>query len=176
MKQPADILLLDEPTNNLDLPSLEVLEESLLEFPGAIVVVTHDRYMIHEVPNLILALDGKGGAGYYADYAQWESSLEEKEEDKIRGIKEKPSRAEFVKERGRGLSTAEKKELLEIGDRIEKAEASVLALQERMGDPATASDHEKLIQLQMELDEAQQAVEKLYRRWENLEKKAEPAK
>ena len=70
--EPADVLLLDEPTNDLDIPTLEVLEESLLEFPGALVLVTHDRYLLDRVSTRLLALDGQGGALFFADYAQWE--------------------------------------------------------------------------------------------------------
>ena len=60
MLQPADVLLLDEPTNDLDIPTLEVLEESLLEFRGALVLVTHDRYLLDRVSTIVLGLDGAG--------------------------------------------------------------------------------------------------------------------
>src|SRR6185369_1539763 len=73
MLRPADLLLLDEPTNDLDIPSLEVLEESLADFPGAMVLVTHDRYMLQRLSSEVLALDGKGGAYLYSDYSQWEN-------------------------------------------------------------------------------------------------------
>src|SRR6266581_78669 len=73
MLQPADVLLLDEPTNDLDIPTLEILEESLLEYPGALVLVTHDRFMLDRVSNIVLGLDGHGSAESFADYAQWES-------------------------------------------------------------------------------------------------------
>ncbi len=72
MLQPADVLLLDEPTNDLDIPTLEILEESLLEYPGALVLVTHDRYMLDRVSTVVLGLDGRGGAERFADYSQWE--------------------------------------------------------------------------------------------------------
>ncbi len=72
MLEPADVLILDEPTNDLDLASLDVLEESLEEFPGAVVLVTHDRAMLDRLATRVLALDGKGGGRYYADYQQWE--------------------------------------------------------------------------------------------------------
>src|SRR5204863_7126462 len=72
MLEPADVLLLDEPTNDLDIPTLEVLEESLLEFTGALVLVTHDRYLLDRVSTQLLALDGAGAAVAFADYAQWE--------------------------------------------------------------------------------------------------------
>ena len=73
MLQPADVLILDEPTNDLDIPTLEILEESLLEFPGALVLVTHDRYLLDRVTNAVLGLDGLGNAALFADYLQWEA-------------------------------------------------------------------------------------------------------
>jgi ABC transport system ATP-binding/permease protein len=73
MLEPADVLLLDEPTNDLDIPTLEILEESLLEFRGALVLVTHDRYLLDRVSTLVLGLDGTGAAERFADYSQWES-------------------------------------------------------------------------------------------------------
>ena len=76
MLQPADVLLLDEPTNDLDIPTLDILEESLLEFRGSLVLVTHDRYMLDRVSTVVLGLDGQGSAGLFADYSQWESWLE----------------------------------------------------------------------------------------------------
>src|ERR1700753_2322161 len=72
MLEPADLLLLDEPTNDLDIATLEILEESLLEYPGALVLVTHDRYMLDRISNVVLGLDGLGGAERFADYSQWE--------------------------------------------------------------------------------------------------------
>ncbi len=74
MLQPADLLLLDEPTNDLDIPTLEVLEDSLTDFPGALVLVTHDRYLLDRVSTAVLGLDGQGGAQLYADYWQWEEA------------------------------------------------------------------------------------------------------
>src|SRR5436190_2024404 len=74
MLKPADLLVLDEPTNDLDIPTLDVLEESLLDFPGALVLVTHDRYLLDRVSTTVLALDGRGGAQYFADYTQWQAS------------------------------------------------------------------------------------------------------
>ncbi len=73
MLQPADVLILDEPTNDLDIPTLEILEESLLEFTGALVLVTHDRYLLDRVTNAVLGLDGRGNGALFADYLQWEA-------------------------------------------------------------------------------------------------------
>src|SRR5215470_10959212 len=74
MREPADLLILDEPTNDLDIPTLEVLEDSLAEFDGALVLVTHDRFMLERVSTAIIALDGDGGVETYADHAQWEAA------------------------------------------------------------------------------------------------------
>ena len=63
MLEPADVLLLDEPTNDLDIPTLEILEDNLLEFPGALVLVTHDRYLLNRVATTVVGLDGRGGIG-----------------------------------------------------------------------------------------------------------------
>ena len=87
MLQPADLLLLDEPTNDLDIPSLEVLEDSLMEFSGAIVLVTHDRYLLDRVTNVILSLDGADGVGTFADLAQWQAAREN------RGIATQPAKS-----------------------------------------------------------------------------------
>ncbi|HTU62775.1 MAG TPA: ATP-binding cassette domain-containing protein, partial [Polyangiales bacterium] len=73
MLEPADVLILDEPTNDLDIPTLEILEEALLEFTGALVLVTHDRYLLDRVTNAVLGLDRLGNAALFADYRQWES-------------------------------------------------------------------------------------------------------
>ena len=75
MLQPADILLLDEPTNDLDIPTLETLEESLVDFPGAVVLITHDRCMLDRICTLFLALGDPNTYELYVDYAQWQASL-----------------------------------------------------------------------------------------------------
>jgi ATP-binding cassette subfamily F protein uup len=72
MLQPSDLLLLDEPTNDLDIPTLEILEESLMEYAGALALVTHDRYLLDRVSTVVLGLDGRGGMEVFADYSQWE--------------------------------------------------------------------------------------------------------
>ena len=73
MCQPADVLLLDEPTNDLDIPTLEMLEAGLVDFGGAVVVISHDRYFVDMVSTCLLALDGQGGAFALADQLQWEA-------------------------------------------------------------------------------------------------------
>ena len=76
MRQPADILLLDEPTNDLDIGSLDVLEESLLEFEGGVILVTHDRYLLERVCDTVLGFAGDGLITMFGDYHQWLRALE----------------------------------------------------------------------------------------------------
>lgn len=165
MLQPADVLILDEPTNDLDIPSLEVLEESLLDFPGAIILVTHDRFMLNTVSNIVLALDGNGNAEYFADYGQWEDNYEEP----AKPVKEKTAKPVVSRERKRGLSTAEKRELSEMETKIQKAEGEVVVLKKKMEDPHVSSNHVQLQEIMKQVDEAQRRVDKLYERWHDLE-------
>ena len=115
MLQPADVLLLDEPTNDLDIPTLDILEESLLEFRGSLVLVTHDRYMLDRVSTVVLGLDGLGGAGLFADYSQWESWQEEREQSARNGARTGAAPRPLRRARG---SAGEKEALVFGGARI----------------------------------------------------------
>jgi ATP-binding cassette subfamily F protein uup len=170
MLKPADLLLLDEPTNDLDIASLEVLEQSLLEFPGALVLVTHDRYLLDRVSRQILALDGKGGAEFFADYDQWEAWKDNrgKDEEAADSKEEKGARREGRK---RALSTNESKELQGMEKRIHETEAAIAQGKKQLEDPALATDFNKLMELQGEMDAEQAKVEVMFARWEELEKK-----
>lgn len=168
MLQTADVLILDEPTNDLDIQSLDVLEESLEDFPGVVVLVTHDRFMLDSISNKLLALDGMGGAQFFADYAQWESKQADKttvkSSPKATGQESKPTTPEV-----KPLSTAEKKELAAFGEKIEKAELLVSQRKEKMHDSEIAHNHVKLQECLNALHEAEAEVERLYVRWQELE-------
>lgn len=173
MLQPADVLLLDEPTNDLDIPTLEILEESLLEFRGALVLVTHDRYMLDRVSSVVLGLDGTGGAERFADYSQWEIWQEERK-DKAQP-KEPPARqtatTSVAPSGKRKLSYLEAREYAAIEQRIAEAEQVLETKRSHAEDPAIASDAPRLLKAHAELDEAQREVDALYARWAELEAK-----
>ena len=171
MRQPADVLILDEPTNDLDIPSLEVLEESLLDFPGAVILVSHDRMLLGSVAQRILALKGAGRAEYYADYIQFEDLTEL--EDMVAGasLNPKSNKAEQSKKERPGLSTREKRELERIPQEIEEAEAFVLQLENEMAQYHIASSYTQLKEYTEKLAKAKVKAETLFRRWEELETK-----
>ena len=166
MREPADLLVLDEPTNDLDIPTLEVLEDSLAEFEGGLVLVTHDRFMLDRVSTIILALDGDGGATTFADYAQWEAS--------------RAGRAPAARDAGRATPARERPRPQRLGyleqrewDGMERAileSEEVLEARRRAAeDPAVASDPGALQERYTALEAARAAVERLYARWAELE-------
>ena len=173
MLQPADVLLLDEPTNDLDIPTLEILEESLLEFRGSLVLVTHDRYMLDRVSTVVLGLDGQGGAESFADYSQWEAWQAERKQSAKATARSTP-RATISEETPPAktkLSYLEAREYATIERRVADAEQVLQAKRVQLEDPAIASDGPRLLTAHAEMEEAQNNVDELYRRWSELEKK-----
>ena len=177
MLQPADVLLLDEPTNDLDIPTLEILEESLLEYSGALVLVTHDRYMLDRVSTVVLGLDGLGGAERFADYQQWEAWQRGQQaagksnasvETQSPSTTANTNRASLTKKK---LSFKEQRELETIEARIADAERELQGKHESLLDPAITSDGMRLHAASLELEAAQKAIDDLYTRWVELEQK-----
>ena len=169
MLQPADVLLLDEPTNDLDIPTLEILEESLLEFRGSLVLVTHDRYLLDRVSNIVIGLDGQGTVEKFADYSQWEVWLAEQEqEDKPKAA----TQSEPASSKKKKLSYLEAREFSTIHQRIAEAEELLREKTAAMDDPAIASDGPSLLAAHAEMEAAQKAVDALYARWAELEEES----
>jgi ATP-binding cassette subfamily F protein uup len=173
MLQPADVLLLDEPTNDLDIPTLEILEESLLEYRGALVLVTHDRYMLDRISNVVLGLDGMGQAASFADYSQWE--VWQAERKQLAKLTDKPDSTQFARPPDSGtkkkLSYMEAREYATLEERISQAEQALRAAREAAEDPAISSDAPRLLNAHQELEQAQKLVDELYARWAELEAK-----
>jgi ABC transport system ATP-binding/permease protein len=172
MLEPADLLLLDEPTNDLDIPTLDILEESLLEFPGALVLVTHDRYLLDRVSTTVLGLDGQGSAAQFASYSQWEDWQAESEAIKANSASKTESAPATKAESKKKLSYMEAREFATIEQRVEEAEVRLDAARTRVEDPAVATDSIALQQALRELEAAQEAVDDLYARWAELTEKA----
>ncbi|MCI5114547.1 MAG: ABC transporter ATP-binding protein, partial [Candidatus Electrothrix sp. AX1] len=170
MRQPADILLLDEPTNDLDIPSLNVLEQSLNEFTGALVLVTHDRFMLDRICDQVLGFDGKGKATLFADYEQWLTALasgraeEEKKQNKKK-VQSKP----VGKKSAKKLSYMDQREYDQMEEKILEAETRQEELETAIQEPELAADPAKLAECCEELEIVQQEIADLYARWEELE-------
>lgn len=177
MLEPADILLLDEPTNDLDIPTLETLEESLLEYRGALVLVTHDRYMLDRISTVVLGLDGRGAAEVFSNYLQWDAWQQSQQAKDT-------STAVSRDRRGRGavdaaqpavvkkkLSYIEAREFAVIQEKIAKAEQELHAKRAALEDPEILSDARRLHSICAELEDIETNVNQLYARWAELEEK-----
>jgi ATP-binding cassette subfamily F protein uup len=168
MLQTADVLLLDEPTNDLDIPTLEVLEDSLTDFPGALVLVTHDRYMLDRVSGVVLGLDGEGGTEVFADYSQWEQARQVRPPRPEKATAPpRPAPAAARKK----LSYLEAREWAQMEQRILEAERELEARRQALQAPEVVSDPFALRQCYEELQAAEAVVERLYARWAELEEK-----
>jgi len=187
MLEPADVLLLDEPTNDLDIPTLEILEENLLDFPGALVLVTHDRYLLNRVASTVLGLDGRGNAGRFADYAQWEDWIGKQDGVEQAGLEEhKPQRrsdgSSAAQQSGvasapdagakKKLSYLEAREFAAIEALVEISDARLATARDRAEHPGIATNAAALQEALLELDAAQHENDALYARWAELTDKA----
>ena len=183
MLEPCDLLLLDEPTNDLDIPTLEILEESLLEFSGALVLVTHDRYLLDRVSTVVLGLDGEGAAGRFADYSQWDvwQSQRKSRRPKAGSVIDATGDPQAPPVRAgipgapwttkKKLSYLDAREYETIEQRIAAAEKTVETRRASLEDPAVMRDAVLMEQAYRDFQTAQRAVDSLYARWAELEQK-----
>jgi len=180
MLQPADLLMLDEPTNDLDIPTLEILEEALLEFKGALVLVTHDRYMLDRVSNIVLGLDGHAHARVFADYSQWEewkgieqgyvaSQQAAANSSQRTSTGSSPSNSSGGKKK---LSYLEQREFDGIEALVDKADARMAAAHDLLEDQAVVTDPVALTAALAEMEAAQAEHDAVYQRWAELTEKA----
>ncbi|MFT4623010.1 MAG: ATP-binding cassette subfamily F protein uup [Myxococcota bacterium] len=174
----AELLVLDEPTNDLDLLTLRVLEEALLGFDGAAIIVTHDRAFLDRVCTSVLGFDGDGAVGVYADRQQYLRALDDR-----RRLQQHVAPAEAppqpAKPQGRQrnrdrLTWKERQEFAGIPDRIETLEADQAALHDVLADPATYAERgDEVPALNERVNALTQEIEALYARWESLAERDE---
>lgn len=171
MLQPADVLLLDEPTNDLDIPALEVLEESLSEFPGAVVLVSHDRELMDRLCTEVIGLDGQGSAGSFASVNQWLTAYEKIQAQKVETKSSLASTRPLVTEKKpKKLSFSEQQEWNQMEASISAAEETLTKCQAKVEQAATEG-HVALTLACQAMEEAQQVVDRLYARWHELDLK-----
>lgn len=169
MRKPADILLLDEPTNDLDIPSLNVLEESLKEFAGALVLVTHDRFMLDRICDTVLGFNGRGQVGYFADYEQWLNDIRQTAPEKNKTDPNRNQTQPGKKKKTGKLSYMDQRDYDQIEEKIAAAEQQQVKLETLMQQPDTAASPDKLKECWQQLETIQQEISRLYERWEELE-------
>lgn len=172
MRQPCDLLLLDEPTNDLDILSLEVLETSIKEFEGAVIIVSHDRYLMDRVCHRMLYLDNSETPKFYNDFGQIlkaRTALDKAEkpvEEKTKKEATRPAPAKKLL-----FSFKDKYELEHIEEKILDAEQRVEDLSEQLQHPDVIQSPALLAETCQKLEQAQALVQSLYSRWEELEEK-----
>lgn len=181
MLRPANVLVLDEPTNDLDLATLNVLEDCLSEFKGAILLVTHDRYFMDQVCNHIIAFPPREASPSdpktlisFADLWQWQSWHHEQTralQDQEKSANKKAASNKSISSSKKKLSYMEQRELDHMEESIYKAEQVLESLTKKSAAPELASDSKKLLEVTEELGKAQAEVERLYQRWSELEEK-----
>lgn len=165
MLKPADVLFLDEPTNDLDIQTLEVIEESLKDFSGAVVLISHDRCLMDRVCTQILGLGDATSGEYFADYSQWETTLLDKAPEK----KEVPKKQEVVENKAQKqakLSYNEQRELNGMEKAIITVEEAIASFQKQL---ENLTDAKKSLELYHQLGNEQKKLDALFERWEYLQ-------
>jgi ABC transport system ATP-binding/permease protein len=172
--QPSNILVLDEPTNDLDIETLELLEELLFEFSGTILIVSHDRAFLNNVVTSTLVFEGSGQVTEYAGgYDDW--LIQRPKPDVIQSSEKKVPEKSKQKPRQlkiKNLTFKEKQELKDLPQIIDKLESKQKELFEIMSDPLFYKMEKKEItRVKSQLEEAEKAIEDAYIRWEELDSK-----
>ncbi len=173
MLEKADILILDEPTNDLDIPTLELLEDSLTDFPGAIILVTHDREMLDRLTSKIVVLDGTGSQQICPSLDQALAILSTKSRAeaiaKVPKAKEEKTKKTRDTNQTKKLSYKDQREFDSIEEKIMEADEQIETAQAALADPKILANHEKMTKACKLLDDAQAESARLYARWDELE-------
>jgi ATP-binding cassette, subfamily F, member 3 len=178
MMQKSNFLILDEPTNHLDLDSKEVLENALIDYPGTILFVSHDRYFINRIVTKVLELGKEGAVEYLGDYDYYVEKKLEQEELKaletiaIGTVENKttaPARNSYQQDKEtKKLERQRKRRIEEIEELVETLETLVSKNEELLCDPEVYQNHEKVIELNTQNESAKEEMEKLLEEWAEL--------
>ncbi|WP_042225416.1 ABC-F family ATP-binding cassette domain-containing protein [Oceanobacillus manasiensis] len=180
MMQKANLLILDEPTNHLDIDSKEVLEAALVDFPGTIVFVSHDRYFINKITDQVVEMQRNGTTVYLGDYDYY---IEKKEEEaELKRLQQTEEVIQKADQRKRDFklekqlqSQRRKKErrIEELESIIEEYEMEIEKLEEKMTEPSIYQDHEKALALTKETSDLKQKAEGYMEEWTALQEEEE---
>ncbi|MDD5670769.1 MAG: ATP-binding cassette domain-containing protein [Candidatus Omnitrophica bacterium] len=166
--KPSNLLVLDEPTNDLDIETLELLEELLIDYSGTVLLVSHDRTFLNNVVTSTIVLEGNGLLSEYpGGYEDWVTLSRNKRDARE---KDRPVPARAKKEKAGGLSATEKRELEKLPEKIQKLESEQEKLYAALSDPSAYQKGQGFIaQIQEQADALARNIQELYARWESLE-------
>jgi len=176
MMQKANFLILDEPTNHLDLDSKEILENALIDYPGTIFFVSHDRYFINRIATKVFELSKDGITEYLGDYDYYIEKKREQEEIEAIESSESPQPAAAAKEKPNYQQDKEAKRaqrqrqrrLEEVERQIEEAENAISEYEQLLCEPDVYQDHEKVLDITQKNNECKATLEKLMEEWTEL--------
>lgn len=157
----ANLLVLDEPTNDLDIATLNVLQDCLVNFEGAIILVSHDRYFLDQISTQILSFPQM----YFADLAQWESWYADNQQ---KAVLKKPSTSTGSRQISEPRKSSSSKESDKFLKKIERLEAKLKDLEEKCCLPENSNDSQKLIEIGNQMKSLQAEIDQLYKDWESL--------
>ncbi|MED1607803.1 ABC-F type ribosomal protection protein [Cytobacillus kochii] len=176
MLQRANVLILDEPTNHLDLDSKEILENALIDFPGTLLFVSHDRYFINRIATKVIELSTSGATEFLGDYDYYvdkKAEIEEIEHFESADLPQesitKPEKQSYQQDKeAKKLERQRKRRLTEIEQLIEELEAQIETYDEQLCDPEIFQDHEKVLEITTKNEAIKAQLEQLLEEWSEL--------
>ncbi|CAM3893396.1 ABC-F family ATP-binding cassette domain-containing protein [Aeromicrobium ponti] len=177
MMQKANFLILDEPTNHLDLDSKEILENALIDYPGTILFVSHDRYFINRITTKVIELSSSGAAEYLGDYDYYVEKKQEQEELQAFDLNDNAHSAQPSKQEKNNyqldkevkkLERQRKRRMEEIEEQIEALEKKIEDYDQLLCDPEVYQDHQKVLEITKENDDLKAKLEELMDEWAAL--------
>ncbi|WP_018663930.1 ABC-F family ATP-binding cassette domain-containing protein [Heyndrickxia acidiproducens] len=176
MLQKANFLILDEPTNHLDLDSKEVLENALIDYPGTILFISHDRYFINRIATKVIELSQEGTREFLGDYDYYVQKREEMLElerlenfQQDRKKTEQPAKTNYkIDKEAKKLERQKKRRIEEIETNIEKLETEISEWEHKLSDPDIFQDHQKMLQFTKEMEDRKKQLDALMDEWAEL--------
>ncbi|MFJ7471769.1 ATP-binding cassette domain-containing protein [Peribacillus frigoritolerans] len=177
MMQKGNFLILDEPTNHLDLDSKLVLENALIDYPGTILFVSHDRYFINRIATKVIELSKDGNEEFLGDYDYYLEKKQEQAEiqaleqqDQAKTLDAAVEKTNYkIDKEAKKAERQRKRRIEEIEAAMELLETEITEYNDLLCDPNVFQDHEKVMEVQTKLDHAQESLDQLLEEWAELE-------